>query len=114
MEFHFVISFLCPPRAGLSCEQSYSPTRTDGTEDLQSVETLHSEDGAFLDSLVAIKSELPQPKSPEYGGELLDDSSNAIQFDAVEYVKEEVVECYEEIPSSCKSVSAHDTDSSKR
>lgn len=91
---------------GLSCEQACSPTRTDGTEDLQSIDTLHADDTQFADGNMFLTEENIMDGN-DVKVEFSDESD--VQFDAVEYVKEEVVEC-EEIPLS--NVSSIDSDSS--
>ena len=87
----------------MSSEQSFSPTRTTDVDDFQSassefledVKSINSTTQSFIDS----KGEtLPET---EVATLYVDEAS----FDAVEFVKEEVVE-YEEIPISSVSDSS--------
>lgn len=97
----------CSSDSGLSCEQSFSPTRTDEAEDF-----LTADDALATDVKVFSMDENSLPESDvkqeddESNHEVCD--INDVQFDAIEYVKEEVVEC-EEIPIS--DVSSADSDS---
>lgn len=93
---------------GLSCEQSFSPTRTDEAEDFLSTDDAKVSDVKEFDlednssDGNDVKIHVDEVKHEEC-------DINDVQFDAIEYVKEEVVEC-EEIPIS--NVSSPDSDSS--
>lgn len=85
----------CSSDSGLSSEQSFSPTRTTDVDDFQSADCDFLEDAESISlsaqSVTDLKEEVLS--ETETATLYVDETS----FDAVEFVKEEVVE-YEEIP----------------
>ncbi|XP_065213552.1 uncharacterized protein LOC135840793 [Planococcus citri] len=96
----------CSSDSGLSCEQQFSPTRTDEAEDSLTNNFLDPDEDQKTDIKIFSHLDNSSDESTVTLHESYD--INELQFDAVEFVKEEVVEC-EEIPIS--SVSSVDSDS---
>lgn len=88
---------------GLSSEQSFSPTRTTDVDDFQSADCEFLEDAKSVISTAQSVTDLKDETLSETESTTVyvDETS----FDAVEFVKEEVVE-YEEIPISSVSDSS--------
>lgn len=87
----------------MSSEQSFSPTRTTDVDDFQSGDCEFLEDAKSVSSTALSVTDLKEEtlSETETATVYVDETS----FDAVEFVKEEVVE-YEEIPISSISDSS--------
>ncbi|KAK7574043.1 hypothetical protein V9T40_011234 [Parthenolecanium corni] len=97
----------CSSDSGLSSEQSFSPTRTTDVDDFQSPDCEFLEDAKSVISTAQSVTDLKDETLSETESTTVyvDETS----FDAVEFVKEEVVE-YEEIPISSVSDSNSSSD----